>query len=215
MIRSVIALLPLIAPGAAASAARADTPWYELMINGESFTIQTNRLVRLQSKNNPDVRYDVALRVAPTQRLKLNSVQFDYDWLSKVQDDGKPGQRTVRLTHELGFTMLITDFARPLAPETLDEALKILIESASGTFLDLKAADLDVGPPRERKFTGVAGRGAVIRYRDAEDLAHTCLVYVLNGPEFTVSCIVQYVDKNLDDVKPLLKKTLDSFRPAR
>jgi hypothetical protein len=52
----------------------------------------------------------------------------------------------------------------------------------------------------------------VIRYRDGQDLGHTCLVYVLVGEKFAVSCVVEYLDRDSEDVLPLVKKTLDSFR---
>jgi len=49
---------------------------YELLIGGESFQVEANRVVKLQSKTHPGVSYEVALRVAPTQRVKLRSIQF-------------------------------------------------------------------------------------------------------------------------------------------
>lgn len=111
--------------------------------------------------------------------------------------------------------MLITDLGRPLQGTARDEALKILTESVTETFRKLKADHLVVGQPRDRNFVGTTGRGVVIRYRDAQDLGHTCLVYVLNGPKFGVSCIIRYLDDDFDGIKDLLKKTLDSFRPVR
>jgi len=186
---------------------------YELIINGESFLIEANRLVKLQSKQSPETSYQVALRVAPTQRLRLNSVQLEYDWLAKVEDDRKPRQRSVRLTHELGFSMLITDLGQELPPDALSEALKIVTDSVTQSFRRLKIANLEVGDPRESGFAGTTGMGVMIRYRDEQDLDHTCLVYVLTGPKFAVSCVVQYVNRDFEDAKPLLKKTLDSFRP--
>jgi len=192
---------------------------YELMINGESFLIEANRLVKLQSPKRPEINYEVALRVAPTQRLRLNSVQFDYDWLIKIRDDGKPQQRTARLTHELGlFSMLITDLGGPLKDDALDEALKIVTGSVLESFRESKVTDLDVGEPQDRSFGGVdtkavSGRGVVIHHRTGQNIGHTCLIYVLNGPTFAVTCVVQYLDRDFDDAKPFLKKTLDSFRP--
>jgi len=161
------------------------------------------------------VSYQVALRVATTQRLSLNSVQFDYDWLSKVEQTGSRPQRSVRLTHELGFNMRITELGGPLGPTAQEEALKILTESLVDTYKQMKVAKLTLAKPQERKFEGAAGRGVVIRYNDVQDFGHTSLVYVLSGQKFTVSCIVQYLDNDSDDVLPLIRKTLDSFRPAQ
>ena len=188
---------------------------YELLIDGESFLVEANRAVKLQSKEQPGVSYQVALRVATTQRLRLNSVQFEYDWLNKVEDTGTRPQRSVRLTHELGFNMRIAELGGPLEPKAQDEALKILTETLVDTYKQMKVAKLTVGKPQERKFEGTAGRGVVIRYNDAQEFGHTSLVYVLAGQKFTVSCIVQYLDNDSDDVLPLIRKTLDSFRPAQ
>jgi len=186
---------------------------YELLINGESFQLQANRLVKLQSKKKPGVSYDVALRVAPTQRLRLNTVQFDYDWLAKVEDDRQKQQRTARLSHELGFSVLITDFGTPLDSKSRDEALKILTDSVTESYRQLKVTDLAVDKPHQRKFGEADGRGVVFRYRDEQQFGHTCLVYVITGPKFAVSCVVQYLDDDFEDVRSLLLKTLNSFRP--
>ena len=221
MVRTIVSLVMVIAMPAGSPVARAQPgsdvrpSMYELVINGERFLVEANRLIKLKSEKNPDTGYDVALRIAPTQRLRLNSVQFDYDWLSRVQDDHGRDRRTARLAHELGFTMLITDMGQPLPAEATDKVLKIDVDSVAETFTGLNVKNLDVGQPRDRTFAGSSGRGVVVRYRDEQDSAHTCLVYVLNGPSFAVSCVIQYVDDDLDDVKLLIKKTLDSFRPLR
>lgn len=184
---------------------------FELMINGESFTVEANRMVELASQQQPGVSYKVALRVAPTQRLRLNSCQFEYDRLARVEDDRQREQRTVQLIHELGFSMLITDLGGPLEAANQEEALKLLSSSVAASFKE-KATDLTIGEPHSRKFGAATGRGVLIRYRDAENLGHTCLVYVLVGPSFSASCIVQYLDDDAQEVLPLVKKTLDSFK---
>ncbi len=185
---------------------------YELMINGESFLVEANRLHKLPSKQKPGVTYEVALRVAPTQHMKLNSVRFEYDWLSKVEDNRQRVRRCVRLSHELGFTMLITELGKPLEPKARDETLSTLATLVGKTFAKTQVEKLQQGKPHTRKFGGATGRGVMIRYRDRQDLGHTCLVYVLVGPKFAVSCVVEYLDADGEDVLPLVKKTLDSFR---
>ncbi|NQU22077.1 MAG: hypothetical protein HQ567_12395 [Candidatus Nealsonbacteria bacterium] len=221
MVRTIVFLVMLIATPAGSAVTRAQSgsdvrpSVYELVINGERFQIEANRLIKLKSEKNPGTGYDVALRIAPSQRLRLNAVQFDYDWLSRVQDDHGRDRRTARLTHELGFTMLITDMGQPLPAEATDKVLKIVADSVGETFTGLQMKKINVGQPRNRTFTGTSGRWVAIRYRDEQDSGHTCLVYVLNGPSFAVSCVIQYVDDDLEDVKTLIKKTLDSFRPLR
>lgn len=218
MVRYLVFCLPMVAflsPGRIVWAqSRPGSPplRYELVINGESFLVEENRLHKLQSKQKPGVTYEVALRVAPTQQLKLNSVQFEYDWLSKVEDNRQPTRRSVRLNHELGFTMLITELGKLPGLEDQDAMLDTLAKLAGKTFAKTQIEKLQQGKPHSRKFAGAAGRGVVLRYRDRQDLGHTCLVYVLVGPEFAVSCVVEYLDDDSEDVLPLVKKTLDSFR---
>ena len=186
---------------------------YEVQINGESFLVEANRLVKLESKEKPGVTYHVAVRVAPTQRVRLNTLQFDYELPAKVVDDRKRENRSVRLTHELGFSILLTDLGQPLQPETQEATLKALVGSVVEELRAEKATGVDVSEPHQRRFGGSSARGATIRYHDARDLGHVCLLYVLTGSTFSASCVVEYLDHDSDDVLPLIKRTLDSVRP--
>jgi len=198
------------------AAAAVEPTLFELVINGESFTVEANRVVELTSRRDPQVKYQVALRIAPTQRIKLNAVQFDYDRLCEVEDDRGRQQRTARLKHELGFTMLVTDLGdTPLPEETQREALKLLVDSVVENIREQQPEHLDVGQPQPRRFRGASGLGVTIHYRDAQDLGRTYYVYLLGGPKFAVSCVVQYVDNDLDDVRELIAQVLNSFAPAR
>jgi len=214
--RRAVALLPA-AILACATAARAVEPTlFELVINGESFAVESNRVVELTSRRDPEVKYQVALRIAPTQRIKLNAVRFDYDRLCEVRDDRGREQRTVRIEHELGFTMLVTDLGgTPLSEETQQQALKLLVDSVVANVREQQVQDLEVGQPQSRRFQGTSGLGATIHYRDAQDLGRTYYVYVLSGTRFAVSCVVQYVDNDLEDVRDLIGQILNSFAPVR
>ncbi len=208
------AIVPWTARGA--ETAREYPPsLYEVMIDGESFQVEANRAVKLQSKTRPGVSYNVAIRIAPTQRMRLRTLQFNYDLPAKAAQLGDRRQHTVRLTHELGYNMLITDLGGPLDAKGRDEALQILLESVTDMQTAAKSTDLEVGKPQERKFGEAAGRGVVVHYRDAQQVAHTCLIYVLSGEKFTASCIAEYLDHDRDDVLPQIRKTLDSIRPVR
>jgi len=187
---------------------------YELMINGESFQVESNKMLTLKSRTQPGVEYDVALRVAPTQRLKLGSVRFDYDWLSEVKIEADRDQPTARLEHELGFAMIITALGPAVAAEDLDKILKLVAGSVVETFREQQARQLEMASPHTPNLEGVDGRGVVIRHVDNQDVKHTCLVYVLTGPSFTVSCVVQYLDTDFEEARDVISTTLNSFGPA-
>ena len=59
---------------------------------------------------------------------------------------------------------------------------------------------------------GLSARGVTIRYRDAKDIGHVYLLYVLTGPKFAATCVAEYLDSDSEDVLPLVKKTLNSVR---
>jgi len=201
----------------AAHGAGSSTPplTYELMIDGESFLIEANRQVKLQSRDKPGVTYDVALRIALEQPVRLNTFRFEYDWPAQVDDDLRRPQRTVRIAHELGFNMLITDLGQPLDDDSQDKALKILRESTVKGFQEAGMEEITVDEFQSRKFAGSVGRGMMIRYRDGNGLSHTCLVYLMTGPTFAGYCTVEYLDLREVDVVPHVRKILDSIRAIR
>lgn len=210
----LMAIVPLADMGAAWGAPRPGPPpvTYELMINGESFFVQANHQVKLQSKQKPGVTYDVAIRVAPVQRLTLNTIQLDYDRHTRVEDNRQRQRRTVVLHHELGFTMLITDLGAPLDEQSRDKALELLSQPMLQSLRDRGIKDATVGNLGVHQFEGGEGRGLRIRYRDSQGIAESTLVYIMVGKSFTASCIVQLLDADGDDVLPLIKKTFDSIR---
>jgi hypothetical protein len=205
-------------PSAGAESGSAAPPTtYEVQINGENFLVDANRVVNLKSKQEPGVSYDVAVRVAPTQRIRLNTLQFDYEMPAKVEDDRKRETRSVRLTHEMGFSILLGDLGRPLEPEAQQSMLKLLVDSVTAELREEKATGIDISAPHQRTFDGSSARGITIRCRDAKQIAHVYPVYVLTGPTFAATCVVGYLAQDSADVLPLVKKTLDSVRavPAR
>jgi hypothetical protein len=185
---------------------------YEVQINGESFVVEANRVVTVESKKQPGSRYTVAVRLSPAQTVSLGSFQFDYQLPAKVEENGKPGNRSVRLTHELGFSILLGDLGPTLPPKDQEATLKILTDSVTAALRESKDTAIDVSVPHTRNFDGSAARGLTIRYRDGKNFDHVCLVYVLTGPTFAASCVVEYLEHDSDDVLPLIKKTLDSVR---
>ena len=104
LITAILATLPAAWAGPASTAPPVT---YEVQINGESFPVEANRVVKVESKQKPGVSYNVAVRVAPTQQVRLNTIQFEYELPAKVEDSGKRENRSARLTHELGFSILL------------------------------------------------------------------------------------------------------------
>jgi hypothetical protein len=200
--------------GGETAAGRSPPLTYELQINGETFLVEANRETTLESKRKPGVRYRVALRVSPTQRVRLNSIVFDYDLPAKVELDANRDGGTVRITHELGFSVLLGDLGHPLSKKEQEEALKVLVDSVTATLREMKAEGVNVTEPHERKFAGSAARGATIRYTDAKGLGHVYLLYVLSGPKHAATWVVEYLENDADDVLPLIRKMLDSVAAA-
>ncbi len=187
---------------------------FELLINGESFLVEENRVFKVRSEKDPETEYQVAIRVAPTQKYRMPTLVFAYERPAVVERDTEGGQNVVRLIHELGFTILIHDLGGTLDEGAQKQALGILAESVVGSFKEMEARDIQVGNTHSREFGENSGLGTMIRYTGEQDLGHTCLVYVLAGKDFSATCVVQYLDGDQDDVLPLVRKTLDSFQAA-
>jgi len=186
---------------------------YELMINGESFAVRENKVETLTSVKS-GAKYVVTLRIAPTQRMELNTVQFDYDWLFRVEDDRGQKARKVRLSHELGFTITINDLGGPLDPEQQGSALKDLVQEVAAGYQAMQNVKaVKVEEPHHRKFGDTSASGDSIRFIDAEDIRHVCLVYVISGRGFAVTCLIQFLEEDFDEIKGLIQGTLESFQP--
>lgn len=203
------------APSLAAESPGSGTPplAYELMINGESFLVEANRQVKLESQDKPGVTYDVALRIALEQSVRLNTFRFEYDWPARVDDDRGRLQRTARIRHELGYSMQITDLGYPLKAGSEEEAFRRIRESTQKRFQEAGVKEIAVTEYKSRRFANSLGRGAMFRYRDGQGADRSCLVYLMTGPTFAGYSTIEYLDADQDDVLPRARKTLDSIRP--
>ncbi|NQT17501.1 MAG: hypothetical protein HQ582_32400 [Planctomycetes bacterium] len=218
-------ILPLLlavagVPSLAAESPGSGTPplKYELMINGESFLVEANRQVKLESQEEAGVTYEVALRIALEQSVRLNTFQFEYDWPARVEDDRGEDQRTAGIQHELGYLMLITDLGHPLkadAKEAEEKAFAVIRDSTLQRFREAGMKEIAVTEYKSREFAGSLGRGAMIRYQDTQGADRTCLVYLMTGPSFTGYSTIEYLDADQHDVLPRARKTLDSIRALR
>lgn len=211
--RLVGALLVLaaMAPGTALPAQESLT--YELMINGESFLLEGNRMTRLESRESPGVAYEVAVRVAPMQRLRLSSIQLLYPLGTTVESDADVPRRTVRLRHELGYTMHLTDLGGTLPADAVPKAVALLADTVVESCEELQATGIKRADVKPATFGNSAARGAIIRSTDARGAVQVNLVYILSGPTYAASCIVQYAEADAGDVLPLVRRTLESIEP--
>ena len=103
-------------PASRACTPRPDDPPvnYEIQIDGESFQVEGNqRPVKVESKLKTGTTYTLAVRVAMTQPLRLNSVQMEYGMVAKVNDNKGKELRVVQITHDLGFGLRSPMWAMP------------------------------------------------------------------------------------------------------
>ena len=214
----LLAAVTLFASGTAC-AAPPDTPGsdtppltYDLMINGETFSVEANRQAKLKSQSKPGVTYDVAIQIAMEQHIRLDRLRFSYDWPATVQESRRRGQRTVRIRHELGFTVIVTDLGPAMDAKSQEEVLKIMTESMAESLRESGVKKLETAPPREWKFAHSSGRGVQFRYEDQQGTPQTSLALVLGAPNFAASCIVQYFDANAENALPRVRKIVDSIR---
>ena len=134
---------------------------YELMINGESFVVHLNQAAKLESRDHPGTTYQVGLRLALHQRVELSTLEFEYDWPATVTDSRQRSSRTVRLEHELGFDITLTDLGRPIEAETRAESLDILEDSVAEGLREAKVQKLTVSESYALKASSPAAtRGA-------------------------------------------------------
>jgi hypothetical protein len=184
---------------------------YELMINGESFLVEADQVVKLQSREKPGVTYEVALRIALEQPVRLTSFRFVYDWPAQVSETRRP-YRMVRIQHELGYTMLIADLGRPLDSARQDETLKVVQESTVEGLQHAGMKEITVTDLPRHEFAGSVGHGVSIHCGDDKGIGHTSLVYVIAGQTFAGYCVVEYLDADQANVLPRVQKTLDSVQ---
>jgi hypothetical protein len=188
---------------------------YDLVINGESFTVEGGRVTKLQSRKTPGTTYEVAIRLSPNQRVRLDKLQLDYDIHATVEETPDAAQRTIKLRHDLGFTILLAELGSPLDAAGQEKALAGLSDSAATALGGIAAGKVDMGPVRTPKFPAVKGLGKLLRYTDKQGFGHSCLVYVLTGDTFSASFFAQYLDRDAADVVPLIKRVLESIRPVQ
>lgn len=190
---------------------------YELMINGETFLLEANRVVKLQSKLHPQTTYEVGLRISPIQYHRVGRIRVGYDLRTKLHKDGPPEPQSVRLVHPKGANILITELGNALAPGDRERALRLLTEAMVQTYRarQISEAKLQLIRLQTLFLPAAEARGVEIRYQDAKGLEHRCLIYLIVGKGFSCSCIVEYLHADAQEVLPIVKRTLDSIQPVQ
>jgi hypothetical protein len=186
---------------------------YEIIINGEAFTVDASRSNKLESQKMPGVTYDVALRVAPVQRLVLNTLQFDYDRGFAVTDDHGRDVRAATLQHELGFSIILTDLGSKLDDARRRQVLDAVVQSMEKNFQRESPAELSVSRPEPQKLPNVSGEAVQIRMRDKQGNQRLCHVLLLQGDGFSCSAVIQMLAEDAADSLPLVDRTLHTIKP--
>jgi hypothetical protein len=187
---------------------------YEVQIDGESFQVEGGqRPIKVESKLKKGNHYTLAVRVAMTQPLRLNTVQLEYGMWAKVIDNKRKDLRVAQIVHELGFSLEITDLGQALNAKQQDELLKTVAENAVKRFTDRKAVDLKRTELNAMKIGPSGCKRLRINYTDAEGVARTCMIFVLSGEKYTVTAVAEFRDLDGDDVKPWVMSALESIQP--
>lgn len=208
-------------PAKAEPAARPTPPpapqpvFFEVQVDGETFLVESNKVAKVASQKKPGTNYQLAVRFASVQPVRLNTFQFEFDRPAELTDNGSPIERTVKLKHELGYTLFVGDLGDPPNETDVEKILMHLADSAASTFRKLGLDGVKTGEPHTRDFAQTKGRGNIVRYQDKEGFQHTCLIYVLTGKSYCASFVAEYVDQDADDVLPLLKRIIESMRPLK
>ena len=187
---------------------------YEVQVDGESFQVEGNqRPIKVESTLKKGTTYTLAVRVAMTQPLRLNSVQMEYGMWAKVKDNKDKDLRIAQIVHELGFSLTITDLGHALPAEGQERLLKVLADSAAKRFTDSGATALTRTELKAMKFGHSDGKRSMISYKDPEGVARTCVVFVLSGEKYTVGAVAEFRDQDQEDVGSWVGNALRSIRP--
>jgi hypothetical protein len=204
-------------PVSAQPAASNDRPiTYEVQIDGESFLVEGGqRPVKVDSKLKKGTSYKLAVRVAMTQLLRLNSVQLEYGMWAEVTDTRRNDLRIAQIRHELGFSLEITDLGHVLDEEHRNELLKTVVDDLEKRLTDRKASGLKRTEPKVQKFGSSDSKRVSISFTDSKGVARSCAVFVLSGERYTVSAVSEFRDQDKEDVGPWVTNALESIRPLQ
>lgn len=186
----------------------------ELLINGESFTIDTDQATTLKSEKPNGPKYQLAARIAQFQPWKLNSLSLEYHRGFAVDDDEGQEIRTATFRHRLGFAMSISDLTGTLDGPGKRKVLDLLIEATTASIRAEGGEGIETSEPVTSKFGSVAALGVTIRSKQ-RGVPQRSIVYVLTGEQFAATAVVQFLDADQAIAVPLVKPTLQSLAPLK
>ena len=101
---------------------------YEVVINGESFRVEADRVTKVQSAEaGGQLRTGRADRPHPSAATEHRPAGIRH--AGQRLRRPRPRQRTVQIRHQLGFNVLLTDLGGPLDAKDQKDALKARIDS--------------------------------------------------------------------------------------
>jgi hypothetical protein len=214
---TILVVLAALLPRIAVAQPGPDDPpaTYEVQIDGESFQVESGqRPVKVESKLKPGTTYNLAVRVALAQVLRLNSVRMEYGMWAKVYDDKGKDVRIVQIVNDpVGFTLRITDIGHHLDAKPADKLLDTLVDAAEKRYADRKATNLKHKGPVAQRFGDSVGKGTKITYQDDAGAGHSAMIFVLSGEKYTIAAEAEYRDQDFEDMMPWLRAALTSIRP--
>ena len=207
-------VLGLIAPASSWGQLPEQPIRLELQINGETFTIDSDKLVTLKSEKPGGPKYQVAARAAQYQPWNLNTVSLEYHRGFAVEDDEGQEIRTATFRHRLGFAMTISDLGGTLDAEGKRKTLELLTEATTAAIRAQGGQEIETSPPTMTKLGAVVGLGVTIRSVQ-RGVAQRSIAYVLTGERFAATAVIQFLDADQATVLPLIKPTLQSIAPLK
>lgn len=190
---------------------------YELTINGKSFDIQLGEQLRvppvkaLKDGNN---RYSV--QIAPTQLAKMNTLQLRYPYPSRAFDDEEKKERTIRVYHEMGFAILVTDFGGPLnnpetsIPKIVDVLKETLREELVGGLKNPKEASSKLEYVTKN---GTRVNGVIVQVKLSDVKIVEAAAFTISNEKFFATLTLQLFGIPFEHVRGKIKDMLESFEP--
>lgn len=200
----------MIAPlGAAAQA----PVTYDVLINGETFSVTEGDTTRLRSAKDSTVQYVVSVRPKRLQQYTTDRHIFTYPSVFALADNFANPGRSIKLTHPEGISIVITQLSPYRSEFRRDEAMAKIVGELGTAFRARNPSGLRIGDPSTVKFENAAGTMSQISSRDARQVEQICDVYVLQDGTWIFSVVVQYIDRARGgEVAVFVKPLIDSFK---